>query len=62
MLRLLAVIVLLLAGSFSVVMLGAFSVILADRGKATVGFRLLMFLAAVSNAAVVLLYLIEWNC
>lgn len=62
MMRLFAVIVLLLAGLFSVVMLGTFSVVLAVRGKATVGFRLLMFLAAVSNAAVVLLYLLEWNC
>lgn len=61
MMRLFAVIVLLLAGLFSVVMLGMCSVLLADRSKATVGFRLLMFLAAVSNAAVVLLYLIEWN-
>lgn len=62
MVRLFAVIVLLLAGLFSVAMLGAFSVVLADRSNATVGFRLLMFLAAASNVAVVLLYLLEWNC
>lgn len=61
MLKIFAVIALLLAGLFSVVMLGAFSAFLAVRSKAAVGFRLLMFLAAASNAAVVLLYLFEWN-
>ena len=69
MLKLFALIVLVLAGSFSIMMLVVFSIVLAARGRTitvtdqlSMSARLLMFLAAISNAAIVLLYLFEWNC
>ena len=68
MLRLFTVIVLVLAGSFSLTMVVMFSFVLAERHW-TISFasitpfaRFLMFIAAIANAAIVLLYLIEWNC
>lgn len=69
MLKLFALIVLVLAGSFSIMMIVVFSIVLAARGRTitvtdqlSMSARLLMFLAAISNAAIVLLYLFEWNC
>ena len=68
MLRLFTVIVLVLAGSFSLTMVVMFSFVLAERHW-TISFagispfaRFLMFIAAIANAAIVLLYLFEWNC
>lgn len=67
--KLFALIVLVLAGSFSVMMLVVFSIVLAARGRTitvtdqlSTSARLLMFLAAIANAAIVLLYMLEWNC
>lgn len=64
-----AVIVLVLAGAFSVAMLVVFSFVLANMnkpvtitGNPSAFARLLMFFAVSANAAVVLLYLLEWNC
>lgn len=31
-------------------------------GRSISAFNILMFLAAIANAAIVLLYLLEWNC
>ena len=69
MLKLFSVIVLVLAGAFSLTMVVVFSVILAERhrhinfasGTTTFG-KFIMFIAAIANAAIVLLYLLEWNC
>ena len=68
MMKLFALIVLVLAGAFSLAMVVVFSFVLAERYRPIVfaeGIstfaRLLMFLAAISNAAIVLLYLFEWN-
>lgn len=68
--KLFAVIVLVLAGAFSLSMMAVFSCALG--GKSVVdtlnsscsgfGARLLMFFASAANVAIVLLYLIEWNC
>lgn len=67
--KLFALIVLVLAGSFSIMMLVVFSIVLAARDRTitvtdqlSMPARLLMFFAAISNAAIVLLYLMEWNC
>lgn len=67
--KLFAVIVLVLAGAFSVAMLVVFSFILGAKdksitftGRLSTFARLIMFLASVANAAIVLLYLHEWNC
>lgn len=62
-------IVLALAGGFSLTMIVVFSFVLAERhrpiyfadGMSTF-VRFLMFIAAIANAAIVLLYLFEWNC
>ena len=69
MMKLFAVIVLVLAGAFSMAMVVVFSFVLAEQHRPIVfaeGIstfaRLLMFIAAISNAAIVLLYLFEWNC
>lgn len=69
MMRLFAVIVLVMAGAFSLAMVVVFSFVLAERHRpinlaadASVFARLLMFFAAIANAAIVLLYLLEWNC
>lgn len=69
MLRLFTLIVLILAGAFSLAMVVVFSFVLAERhrpiyfadGMSTFA-RFLMFIAAIANAAIVLLYLFEWNC
>ena len=67
--KLFAVIVLVSAGAFSITMLVVFSFSLAAKdksitftGTSSTFARLLMFFAAVANAAIVLLYLLEWNC
>ena len=64
-----AVIALVLAGLFSMAMLAVFSFVLANvnksvtvTGNPSTFARLLMFFAASANAAVVLLYLLEWSC
>ena len=64
-----AVIILVLAGAFSLALLVASSFILGVKdksitftGRLSTFARLLMFLASAANAAVVLLYLLEWNC
>lgn len=68
MMRLFAVIVLVLAGAFSLTMVVVFSYVLAEQHRsisfagASTFARLLMFFAAIANAAIVLLYLFEWNC
>ena len=69
MLRLFTLIVLILAGAFSLAMVVVFSFVLAERHRpiyfadGTSAFaRFLMFIAAIANAAIVLLYLFEWNC
>lgn len=31
-------------------------------GRSVSPFNIIMFLAAIANAAIVLLYLLEWNC
>ena len=63
-----AVIALVLAGLFSMAMLAVFSFVLANvnksvtvTGNPSTFARLLMFFAASANAAVVLLYLLEWS-
>ena len=69
MLRLFTLIVLVLAGAFSLAMVVVFSFVLAERhrhinfasGMTTFG-KFIMFIAAIANAAIVLLYLLEWNC
>ncbi len=68
MMKLFAVIVLVLAGAFSLTMVVVFSFVLAERhrriyfsGGSTFA-RFLIFIAAIANAAIVLLYLLEWNC
>lgn len=68
MMKLFAVIVLVLAGAFSLTMVVVFSFVLAERhrciyfsGGLTFA-RFLIFIAAIANAAIVLLYLLEWNC
>lgn len=67
--KLFSVIVLVLAGAFSIAMLVMVSFVFANMNKSvtitgnpSVFARLLMFFAAIANAAVVLLYLLEWNC
>lgn len=67
--KLVAVIVLVLAGAFSFAMLVVFSFILGAKDKSitftvrsSTFARLIMFLASIANTAVVLLYLLEWNC
>lgn len=67
--KLFAVVVLVLAGAFSIAMLVMASFVVANMNKSviitgnpSVFARLLMFFAASANAAVVLLYLLEWNC
>ena len=67
--KLFSVIVLVLAGAFSIAMLVMVSFVFAGMnkpvtitGNPSTFVRLLMFFAAISNAAVVLLYLLEWNC
>lgn len=67
--KLFAVIVLVLSGVFSIAMVVVFSFIIANMNKSvtitgnpSAFARLLMFFAASANAAVVLLYLLEWNC
>lgn len=69
MMKLFAVIVLVLAGAFSLAMVVVFSFVLYERYRPivfadgiSIFVRLIMFLAAISNAAIVLLYLFEWNC
>lgn len=67
--KLFALIVLVLAGSFSVMMVIVFSIVLAARGRTitvtdqlSMPARLLMLFAAIANVAIVLLYMFEWNC
>lgn len=67
--KLFSVIVLVLAGTFSIAMLVVVSFVFANMNKYVIitgnpstFARLLMFFAAIANAAVVLLYLLEWNC
>lgn len=67
--KLFAVIVLVLAGAFSIAMLVVFSFVIANvnksvtiTGNPSTFARLIMFFAASANAAVVLLYLLQWNC
>lgn len=67
--KLFAVIVLILAGAFSIAMLVVASFVFANMNKSvtitgnpSAFVRLLMFFGAIANAAVVLLYLLEWNC
>lgn len=69
MLRLFTLIVLILAGAFSLAMVVVFSFVLAERHRPiyfadgmSAFARFLMFIAAIANAAIVLLYLFEWNC
>lgn len=66
--KLFAVIVLVLAGAFSIAMLVVSSFVFANvnkpvtiTGNPSTFARLLMFVAASANVAVVLLYLLEWN-
>lgn len=67
--KLFTMIVLVLAGAFSLVMLVVFSCALGGRSAVSTlnsngscfGARLLMFFASAANAAIVLLYLLEWN-
>lgn len=69
LMKLFSVIVLVLAGAFSIAMLAMASFVFANThkyvtitGNPSTFARLLMFFAATANAAVVLLYLFEWNC
>lgn len=69
MLKLFALVVMFLAGMFSLAMLFLFALIVEFKNEQFMfGFadtpflRWLMFFAAIANAAIVLLYLMEWNC
>lgn len=69
MLKLFALVVMCLAGMFSLTMLFLCALIVGfknERFKFDSGdtpfLRWLMFFAAIANAAIVLLYLMEWNC
>ena len=69
MMKLFSVIVLVLAGAFSLTMVVMFSFVLAERHRPiyfadgmSAFARFLMFIASIANAAIVLLYLFEWNC
>lgn len=66
--KIFALIVLGLAGAFSLAMLVVFAFFFAERkkfitysGNISASIRMLMFFASIANAAVVLLYLLEWN-
>lgn len=69
MIKLFALVVLCLAGMFSLSMMLLFALVVGFKNETfTFDFidapvlRLLMFFASIANAAVVLLYLLEWNC
>lgn len=67
--KLFAIVVMCLAGMFSLAMLFLFALIVWFKNEqfmfdfADAPFiRWLMLFAAIANAAIVLLYLMEWNC
>lgn len=69
MIELFALVVMYLAGMFSLSMMFLFAFVVGSKNETfTFDFidapvlRLLMFFASIANAAVVLLYLFEWNC
>lgn len=69
MMKLFALVVMCLAGMFSLTMMILFGLIVGFKNEqfmfdfADAPFlRWLMFFAAIANAAIVLLYLMEWNC
>ena len=69
MMKLFALVVMCLAGMFSLTMLFLFALIVSFKNEHfmfdfadTPFLRWLMFFAAIANAAIVLLYLMEWNC
>ena len=69
MMRIFALVVMCLAGMFSLSMMFLFALIVGFKNETfTFDFidapplRLIMFFASIANAAVVLLYLLEWNC
>ena len=69
MLKLFALIVMCLAAAFSLIMVCSFTYIFWYKDETFMFdffnapyFRVFMFFASIANAAIVLLYLLEWNC
>lgn len=69
MMKFFALVVMCFAGMFSLTMMILFGLIVGFKNEqfmfdfADAPFlRWLMFFAAIANAAIVLLYLMEWNC